>query len=125
MEALVSKYLLAEQALKKAEAEREAVKAELEKAYAEAGITYAEANGKRVSVISAERRAFDVVELAKHITASTYEAVTKVTVEPKAFDKAREAGDITEATEQAVTTITHYNRVTVTQAQAVASAQVA
>lgn len=122
---IVTEYLLAEQALKDAEAKREAVKARLEAEFAERGITHAEANGKRVSVISAERRAFDAVELAKHITASTYQAVTKVSVDPKAFDKARKSGDITEATEQAVTTITHYNRVTVTEAQAVASAQVA
>lgn len=122
---IVQEYLLAEQALKQAEARRETAKALLEAEFAERGITYAEADGKRVSVISAERRSFDVAELAKHITASTYQAVTKVSVEPKAFDKARKAGEITEATEQAVTTITHYNRVTVTEAQAVASAQVA
>ena len=78
-----------------------------------------------VSLVSVERRAFDTAELAKHITASTYQAVTKVSVDNKAFDLARKAGEITEATEQAVVTITHYNQVRVAEAKVAKVAQVA
>jgi plastocyanin domain-containing protein len=82
-------------------------------------------DGVTVSLVSVERRNFDTAELAKHITASTYQAVTKVAVDNKAFDLARKAGEITEATEQAVVTITHYNQVRVTEAKVAKVAQVA
>jgi plastocyanin domain-containing protein len=103
----------------------ESAKAQFEAQVAESGEKSVTIDGVTVSLVSAERRAFDVAELAKHISASTYQAVTKVSVDNKAFDTARKAGDITEATEQAVTTITYYNQVRVTEAKVAKVAQVA
>ena len=103
----------------------ESAKAQFEAQVAETGEKSVTIDGVTVSLVSAERRAFDVAELAKHISASTYQAVTKVSVDNKAFDAARKAGDITEATEQAVTTITYYNQVRVTEAKVAKVAQVA
>jgi plastocyanin domain-containing protein len=103
----------------------ESAKAQFEAQVAETGEKSVTIDGVTVSLVSAERRAFDVAELAKHISASTYQAVTKVSVDNKAFDTARKAGDITEATEQAVTTITYYNQVRVTEAKVAKVAQVA
>jgi plastocyanin domain-containing protein len=103
----------------------ESAKAQFEAQVAETGEKSVTIDGVTVSLVSAERRAFDVAELAKHISASTYQAVTKVSVDNKAFDTARKAGDITEATEQAVTSITYYNQVRVTEAKVAKVAQVA
>jgi hypothetical protein len=103
----------------------ESAKAQFEAQVAETGEKSVTIDGVTVSLVSVERRAFDTAELAKHITASTYQAVTKVSVDNKAFDLARKAGDITEATEQAVVTITHYNQVRVAEAKVAKVAQVA
>ena len=103
----------------------ESAKAKFEAEVAETGEKSVTIDGVTVSLVSVERRAFDTAELAKHITASTYQAVTKVSVDNKAFDLARKAGDITEATEQAVVTITHYNQVRVAEAKVAKVAQVA
>lgn len=115
----------AKRALELAEQAYESAKAQFEAQVAETGEKSVTVDGVTVALVSAERRTFDVAELAKHITASTYEAVTKVSVDPKAFDKARKSGDITEATETAVVTITHYNQVRVTEAKTAKVAQVA
>jgi hypothetical protein len=115
----------AKRALELAEQAYDSAKAQFEAQVAETGEKSVTVDGVTVSLVSAERRSFDVAELAKHITASTYQTVTKVSVEPKAFDIARKAGEITEATEKAVTTITHYNQVRVTEAKSAKVAQVA
>ena len=103
----------------------ESAKAQFEAQVAESGEKSVTIDGVTVSLVSVERRNFDTAELAKHITASTYQAVTKVAVDNKAFDLARKAGEITEATEQAVVTTTHYNQVRVTEAKVAKVAQVA
>jgi hypothetical protein len=103
----------------------ESAKAQFEAQVAETGEKSVTIDGVTVSLVSVERRNFDTAELAKHITASTYQAVTKVAVDNKAFDLARKAGEITEATEQAVVTITHYNQVRVAEAKVAKVAQVA
>jgi hypothetical protein len=103
----------------------ESAKAQFEAQVAESGEKSVTIDGVTVSLVSVERRNFDTAELAKHITASTYQAVTKVAVDNKAFDLARKAGEITEATEQAVVTITHYNQVRVAEAKVAKVAQVA
>ena len=115
----------AKRTLELAEQAYESAKAQFEAQVAETGEKSVTIDGVTVALVSAERRSFDVAELAKHITASTYQAVTKVSVETKAFDKARKAGDISEITEKAVVTITHYNQVRVTEAKSAEVAQVA
>ena len=121
----VQTLINAKRTLELAEQAYESAKAQFEAQVAETGEKSVTVDGMTVALVSAERRAFDTAELAKHITASTYEAVTKVSVDPKAFDKARKAGDITEATESAVVTITRYNQVRVTEAKTATVAQVA
>ena len=121
----VQTLINAKRTLELAEQAYESAKAQFEAQVAETGEKSVTVDGMTVALVSAERRAFDTAELAKHITASTYEAVTKVSVDPKAFDKARKAGDITEATETAVVTITRYNQVRVTEAKTATVAQVA
>ena len=115
----------AKRTLELAEQAYESAKAQFQAQVAETGEKSVTVDGVTVSLVSAERRSFDTAELAKHITASTYQAVTKVSVEPKAFDLARKAGDITEATETAVVTITRYDQVRVTEAKTAKVAQVA
>lgn len=121
----VQTLLNAKRTLELAEQAYESAKAQFQAQVAETGEKSVTVDGFTVSLVSAERRSFDVAELAKHISASTYQAVTKVSVDNKAFDKARKAGDITEATEQAVVTITHYDQVRVTEAKSAQVAQVA
>jgi coenzyme F420-reducing hydrogenase alpha subunit len=121
----VQTLINAKRTLELAEQAYESAKAQFEAQVAETGEKSVTVDGMTVALVSAERRAFDTAELAKHITASTYEAVTKVSVDPKAFDKARKSGDITEATEQSVVTITRYNQVRVTEAKTATVAQVA
>lgn len=121
----VQTLINAKRTLELAEQAYESAKAQFEAQVAETGEKSVTVDGMTVALVSAERRAFDTAELAKHITASTYEAVTKVSVDPKAFDKARKSGDITEATESAVVTITRYNQVRVTEAKSATVAQVA
>jgi coenzyme F420-reducing hydrogenase alpha subunit len=121
----VQTLINAKRTLELAEQAYESAKAQFEAQVAETGEKSVTVDGMTVALVSAERRAFDTAELAKHITASTYEAVTKVSVDPKAFDKARKSGDITEATESAVVTITRYNQVRVTEAKTATVAQVA
>jgi coenzyme F420-reducing hydrogenase alpha subunit len=121
----VQTLINAKRTLELAEQAYESAKAQFEAQVAETGEKSVTVDGMTVALVSAERRAFDTAELAKHITASTYEAVTKVSVDPKAFDKARKSGDITEATETAVVTITRYNQVRVSEAKTATVAQVA
>jgi len=121
----VQTLLNAKRTLELAEQAYESAKAQFQAQVAETGEKSVTVDGMTVSLVSAERRSFDVAELAKHISASTYQAVTKVSVDNKAFDKARKAGDITEATETAVVTITHYDQVRVTEAKTAQVAQVA
>ena len=124
-EQIVEAYLNAEQALKQAEKAKENAKKMLEQAYAEHGIVTATANGKRVTLVTAERRNFDAQALAQLVSASVFAQVTKTTVDVKLFDLAREADAISEVTEVAVTRNTPYTAIKITNANEVAIAQVA
>jgi hypothetical protein len=89
------------------------------------GIVTATANGKRVTLVTAERRNFDAIALAQLVSASVFAQVTKTTVDVKLFDLAREADAISEVTEVAVTRNTPYTAIKITNANEVAIAQVA
>lgn len=125
LSAVVRQYLSAIEAQASAERAVAVAKELLTEAYAERGVSVAEHEGKRVTMVEAIRRNFSVDALRSLVSASVFEAVTKTAVEPKAFDKARKAGDISEEAETACVTPTPYVRIVVADAgEAVASVAV-
>jgi len=116
LSAVVRQYVSAVEAQASAERAVAVAKELLTEAFAEAGVSVAEAHGKKVSMIEAVRRNFSVETLKGLVSASVFEAVTKTAVEPKAFDKARKAGEISEEAETACVTPTPYVRIVVADA---------
>jgi hypothetical protein len=113
LSAVVQEYVRAVQAQADAEQAVAVAKEILTSVFATEGISVAEHDGKRVSLIEAVRRNFDVETLRGLVSAKVFEAVTKTAVEPKAFDKARKAGDITNEAETACVRPTPYVRIVV------------
>jgi len=118
LSAVVRQYVSALEAQASAERAVAVAKELLTEAFAEAGVSVAEAHGKKVSMIEAVRRNFSVETLKGLVSASVFEAVTKTAVEPKAFDKALKAGEITADIEEAVVNPTPYTRIVVSDEKA-------
>lgn len=108
-------YLEARAALDQAEKAKAQAEASLKEALAKAGTTFTVVDGKKVSLVEAERAKYDAQLLAQLVKPAVYKTVTKTEIDGKKLKAGIEVGTIKPDVAEAITTLTYYQQIRVVE----------